>query len=422
VADLFTYLRLPLTPLAKERKQDSRVLSLLGARDDIAQRMTSEKNVDSTNLAILVDLDQSLLSHASLITKCVNRLAFQNWRQTVQPAEDKWWWRLDEIAGQAKLRLDYVWPLLMWITIAISLSYIVETARRFMSGGVDILSTVLQGLLALLVGGTLVQLAWHVVEGVKHRSQDKSVRRWQWTRIAFAVLLILIAFLIKRNLPQIANHYSAKCTSSLLAGNETSAVQNCERAVSLRPDDSNAHWVLGKAYEAMYDYDKAKNHFKMAIRYNDRSCKAYNDLAYLYIVRDKNYSDAVALTDSALEKCERPDVHNPTFYQDEKSRIEYSLYKNRGWAYLRMESYWLAEQNIRRALEVRDFGAEGYCLLAQILEQQKRVAEAEDNWSKCVDFARTSEDEKGEKDEVEPKLLSTARERSKETGLTEGDK
>ncbi|MDX6385403.1 MAG: hypothetical protein QOK48_2976, partial [Blastocatellia bacterium] len=337
-------------------------------------------------------------------------------------AEDKWWWRLDEIAGQAKLRLDYVWPLLMWITIAISLSYIVETARRFMSGGVDILSTVLQGLLALLVGGTLVQLAWHVVEGVKHRSQDKSVRRWQWTRIAFAVLLILIAFLIKRNLPQIANHYSAKCTSSLLAGNETSAVQNCERAVSLRPDDSNAHWVLGKAYEAMYDYDKAKNHFKMAIRYNDRSCKAYTDLAYLYIVRDKNYSDAVALTDSALEKCERPDVHNPTFYQDEKSRIEYSLYKNRGWAYLGMESYWLAEQNIRRALEVRDFGAEGYCLLAQILEQQKRVAEAKDNWSKCVDFARTSEDEKGEKDEVEPKLLSTARERSKETGLAEGDK
>ncbi|MDX6382690.1 MAG: hypothetical protein QOK48_263, partial [Blastocatellia bacterium] len=78
VADLFTYLRLPLTPLAKERKQDSRVLSLLGARDDIARRMTSEKKVDSTNLAILVDLDQSLLSHASLITKCVNRLAFQN--------------------------------------------------------------------------------------------------------------------------------------------------------------------------------------------------------------------------------------------------------------------------------------------------------------------------------------------------------
>jgi Tfp pilus assembly protein PilF len=93
------------------------------------------------------------------------------------------------------------------------------------------------------------------------------------------------------------------------------------------------------------------------------------------------------------------------------------LYKNRGWAYLGLEQYWLAEQNIRRALVARDYGAEAYCLLAQTTEKSKGLEAARDYWSSCVDYARTPEDEKGDKDDVEPGLLSIARERAQSSGL-----
>jgi Tfp pilus assembly protein PilF len=411
---------LPLKKFSKVEKIDSKVLELLVARDKVANEIAQGKALEPEILGSLAMLDQTLKSNALLVTNCVSKEAFSKWRDTVQPSEKQWWWHLDERSASAGLNLDYIWALLMWIIIAISLSYIVETVRRFLSGGVDILSTVLQGLLGLLVGGTLVQLAWQFVESVKSRTQDKKVRRWQWTRLAFVLLLISIAFLIRQSLPRIASYYSNQCTNSLLDGDTSNAMKNCQRAVSLRPNDANAHWVLGKAYEAMYEYDKAQDEFKATILYDDRSCKAYNDLSYLYIVQRKDYSGALRLLNTALEKCERSEVQNPTFFQDEKSHIEYALYKNRGWAYLGLEKYWLAEKNILQALKSRDFGAEAYCLLAQVTEKKEGVEAAKDYWCQCVDFARSPDDEKGEKDDVEPNLFSIARERAQQSGLDKG--
>ncbi|HYX72856.1 MAG TPA: hypothetical protein VE732_08795 [Nitrososphaera sp.] len=393
------------------------MLNLLVARDKVSDELGQARIVEPAALELLTSLDQNLNRHASLISNHVSKNAFPNWRDTVQPSEKKWWWRIDERVGANWLDLRYISALLMWIIIAISLSYIVEIARRFLSGGVDILSTVLQGLLALLVGGTLVQLAWQFVESVRSQEQSKRVGRWKWAQITFALLLVSIALTIRQNLPRLASYYSNKCTESLLDGDTTNAIKNCQRAVSLSPGDANAHWVLGKAYEAIYDFDKAQTEFRAAIIYNDKSCKAYNDLAYLYIAQRKDYVGALHLLNTGLEKCERPEVKNPTFMEDEKPRIEYALYKNRGWAYLGLAQYWLAEQNIKRALSSRDYGAEAYCLLAQVAEQRKEVEAAREHWSACVDFARTPEDEKGNKDDVEPGLLSIARERSQLSGL-----
>lgn len=409
---------LPLKRFAssKAHEIDSTVLNLLVARDKVSNEISQEKAVEPAVLEILILLDQKFNNNASLISNHVSRNAFSNWRDTVQPSEKYWWWRIDQRVRDSGLNLRYLWALLMWIMIAISLSYIVEIVRRFLSSGVDILSTVLQGLLALLVGGTLVQLAWQFVEGVRGQAQDKRGRRWKWAQIAFALLLIFIALIIRQNLPRVAAYYSNKCTESLLDGNTTNAIKNCQRAVSLSPADANAHWVLGKAYGAIYDYDKAQTEFKAAILYNDKSCKAYNDLAYLYIAR-KDYVGALQLLNTGLEKCELPAVQNPTFMEDEKPRIEYALYKNRGWAYLGLGQYWLAEQNIRRALVARDYGAEAYCLLAQTTEKSKGLKAARNYWSSCVDYARTPEDEKGDKDDVEPGLLSIARERAQSSGL-----
>lgn len=410
-------LQLKRFALSKANEIDPKVLNLLVARDKVSHEIDQEKIFEPALLELLTLLDQSLNSNASLISAYVSKDAFSNWRDTVQPSDQHWWWRIDERAGAGCLNLRYIWALLMWITIAISLSYIVEIARRFLSGGVDILSTVLQGLLALLVGGTLVQLAWQFVESVRSQAQDKRVRRWKWAQIAFALLLISIALIIRQNLSRLASYYSNQCTESLLDGDTTNAIKNCQRAVNLSPGDANAHWVLGKAYGAIYEYDKAQTEFKAAILYNDKLCKAYNDLAYLYIAQRKDYAGALQLLNTGLEKCERPAVANPTFMEDEKPRIEYALYKNRGWAYLGLEKYWLAEQNINRALVSRDYGAEAYCLLAQITEKGKGLEAAKEHWSACVDFARTPEDEKGEKDDVEPSLLSIARERSQSSGL-----
>jgi hypothetical protein len=401
------------------------VLDLLLARDRIARMLTAEEEGDASLLDRVSQLDQRMKDKVRLVIAGVGRLTFRQWRETLRPPDEHWWWRLDEHMAGSQFRAKYAGALIIWILIAISLSYIVDVVRRFLSGGVDVLSTSLQGLIALLVGSTLVQVAWQMVEGSKNPSNVVKVERRKWTRDVLTVVLVALAVTIYLYLPRVSKFYSDRCANYLLDFNQSSAIYNCQRAVSLQPENARAHWVLGKVYESVFSYDKAHAEFEASILQDDKLCRAYSDLAYSYLVRRNDPTNALKLLNNGLIKCQSRAEQDPPLTEEELRKTMYSLLKNRAWAHMATGALFLAEQDVNAALGLNDIGAEAFCLRAQIVEKKNgatdlkpprlppAVAKAvSEDWKTCVDYNLAPIDQRGDKDEVHVSLISLARERS----------
>jgi len=102
---------------------------------------------------------------------------------------------------------------------------------------------------------------------------------------------------------------------------------------------------------------------------------------------------------SALRLLERGMNLKPT-----EPSVNYSLLKNRAWAYLALKLPGLAEADLRQALALRPEGAAAHCLLAQVLETSGKPADALSSWERCVAYYGADEN-------VEPDWYATARER-----------
>jgi tetratricopeptide (TPR) repeat protein len=219
--------------------------------------------------------------------------------------------------------------------------------------------------------------------GIKLKFQG----RW---RMILALTILLIVCLVFFSLPAIARFYNdERAVKFQQADDLLAAIRNYRRAVSLDPDYAIARYNLANAYEDVMEFDKAMAEYQGALLADPKFLFAYNNLARLYLTRRMDYTNALNILDTALA------------LDPQESDINYTLYKNRGWAHFGLGLYELAADDLSEALKWRNGGAAAHCLLAQVLEAQGRKDAALPEWTMCVKY------EPGETD-VEPSWLRLA--------------
>jgi tetratricopeptide (TPR) repeat protein len=363
------------------------VLRVLNARDAVQIALKEQKSIPTSRLQKVIELDALLREEAPLIAKVVNAKTdkqLADWRESVQPNAEAWWWRLETIAPPHPWdKLDWLWKLLSVVGWTANLSLLINIATRFLGGGgVGLLgaaAVTLPSILALLqasseltkAGSEGFEKSLEKLKIPKHYQQEAKLAS---TGIMFA---ILISFWFA--LPSVSKIYNSNGLKNYREGNLGSAEKDYQRAISLDEDNIEAHYNLGNLYEDWLEFEKAKKQYQVAIA--DGLPQAYNNLGRLYI-QEKKYPQAAALLAQGLVIAEE---------KNSTPEIKYSLFKNLGWARLQQGRYEEAQQTLQAAIGVaRNPDAKKYisnpgaahCLLAQTLEKLKQPTALE-QWQQC---------------------------------------
>ncbi|MBW4572094.1 MAG: hypothetical protein KME31_30085 [Tolypothrix carrinoi HA7290-LM1] len=111
------------------------VLGVLHARDAVQVALKEPKHIPNSSLNKLILSDAELRKNAEAITKVIQADTWENWRESVHPPAEAWWWRLESIAPHAWDSLDWLWKILSLASWAANISLLVNIATRFLSGG-----------------------------------------------------------------------------------------------------------------------------------------------------------------------------------------------------------------------------------------------------------------------------------------------
>ncbi len=392
--------RLDAAAQASRETLPSALIATLRTRDGIARHLESEACDAIDDIAELSRLDDRFRSLAPQVEAAMGVEALKKLRSATAGKSQGWWWKLDEHLPGAW----WIWTALTALLFTAAVSLITEIARRFFAEGPDILGalyTLVQAGLALVAGSTLVGAGGR---GLERALDSKGIRRRWHARIktAFAAVIMCVALGGVLLLPKVAIAYMAAGVSRALEGNFSRAIQDFKRALSLTPDFSEAHYNLGRAYEAVLEYDDAAKEYQKAFQIERAFYPAYNSLARLYLVQNKDASNALGLIDQALDLT-AVDTIRP---KDQVARARFALFKNRGWANLQNGNYAQARVDLAEAQDLASKGASSgaspHCLLAQINEKQ-RIAAAEE-WYLCLRYSSGASD-------VEPIWRSMAQDR-----------
>jgi tetratricopeptide (TPR) repeat protein len=221
---------------------------------------------------------------------------------------------------------------------------------------------------------------------------DRTVR-WRWSVRSLRWLtpgVLLPTLALWMSFPAIARWCNNRGVENQQLGHLTSAVEEYKRALELHPSSAQIHYNLAGAYEELSDYDKAAGEYRRALEADDTFYPAYNNLSRVYILRG-DYAAALSLLDRGLS------------FKPREMSVQYSLYKNRGWANLGLGLVGQAELDLRRALALRQDGGAAFCLLAQVQEAHGKHDAIVPSWESCVAYGSEQKD-------VEPSWLSLAQE------------
>jgi len=194
------------------------------------------------------------------------------------------------------------------------------------------------------------------------------------------------------SLPRAARFFNNRGQEGLQNSDIKSAIGDYEWAVRLRPGYAAAHYNLGDSYEEIPDYDKALSEYQLAINADPTFYPAYNNLSRLYILRRRDCEAALRLLDRAF------DVH------PEEPSVRYTLYKNRGWANFCLSHLGQAEQNLRFAIALDSRRGSAHCLMAKVLDAEKRTSGANPEWEACLAYSNQAEVEPEWRDEAKENL------------------
>jgi tetratricopeptide (TPR) repeat protein len=175
-------------------------------------------------------------------------------------------------------------------------------------------------------------------------------------------------------------------------GQLQTAMHDYERALSLNPGYAEAHYNLADAYEEIPDYDRALREYKKAIDTDVTFYPAYNNLARLYILRLGDYGAALRLIDRAMS------------LKPKEPSVQYSLYKNYGWATFELHQLRQAEQNLKSAVALDPGQGAAHCLLAKVLDAQARSTDAVPEWESCAADSTQAEVESEWRNEAQERL------------------
>ncbi len=170
-----------------------------------------------------------------------------------------------------------------------------------------------------------------------------------------------------------AEIYNALCRADLMISKFDSAIQNCEKAVSLSPSDSKYHLWLGRAYGEKAEKSswftalglarKTRDQFEKAVQLDGNNSNARADLAEFYIEAPSFLGGG---TDKALAQAEAMEKVNASVAHWVKARVAE-----------RANNASNAEQEFKAA-NVGGNKPEAFIDLASFYRRQKRFAQMDE--------------------------------------------
>ncbi|MGK7877700.1 MAG: tetratricopeptide repeat protein [Xenococcaceae cyanobacterium] len=365
------------------------ILDVLVARDAVEAALTETTQIPTSSLLKLDELDSCLREQTKSMEKVVD---LAHWRGILKPSAEAWWWFCETPTPPPWWeRYHWGWNFLTLASLTASVSLVVDTSSRFLSGGINTLGAfaiVTQSVLTLLAGGLNIPKGYWQVRS---------------SGIALGILLILIGF--RLSLPTIAIAFNKSGVENYEAGRLDSALSDYQRAIALRPDYAQAHYNLGLLYEDLQELDKAKAEYQLVVQSDPDSLElltllnGHNNLGRVYILK-KDYTAAVPPLLKGLDLVDEEAVKT-----DEKIKgVKYALLKNLGWTQLKQKHYVQADALLREAIGLYQEKAPAHCLLAQVLASQDEKETALKSWKACIQYIDINQPD-------EYQWLSLARER-----------
>lgn len=308
-------------------------------------------------------------------------------RNVSNPAAKSWWWFLN-IPVHGWDRWDFTWNTLTFIWLVSIFSLFTDIASRFLTGGAGLgiegsFAVICQSILVLASGGSLTTTGQKVVENTLKKWKIPK-NWWQETKFVAASLLLVFFILFRSYLPEIAHVYNNEGRKDYENGHLDSAESKYKRAIELTPDYEVAHYNLGELYEDLQDFKQAQQHYNLSVQIGFPP--AINNLARLYILSEKvPVRNAVNLLKKGISQLE----NELQFSEIQgKEQIQYSLFKNLGWARLKQERYQEAKDALKIAINIEPKNASAYCLLSQVLEKldskQKDLEDLKEVLFNCI--------------------------------------
>ncbi|WP_341525331.1 tetratricopeptide repeat protein [Nostoc sp. UHCC 0302] len=362
---------------------EAQILRVLIARDQVHLELTKATPISAEKLLKIIELDTRLKEQATRINQLVQ---LAQWRTCLNVSTEHWWWFIESPKHQLDA-LDWLWNGLTVISLTASVSLVIDISTRFLSGGpglVGSFAVITQSLLTLLTAGSVLTEAGR--KGVEEVISKFGVKTylWQETKFGLSALLLLGLIGFKAALPGISNYLNQEGWKNYITSQWDNAISDYERAISLDPDNAEAHRNLGLIYENLQDLEKAQTEYRLAIQGN--LSVAYNSLARLYLLKKKP-TEAVSLLQQSRNNLPKED-----------KLVNYNWYKNFAWSRFQQERYDDATVYLEQAIAIQETLPSNYdkdgaanCLLAQIFEknntQKKRntqwLEKANTQWNVC---------------------------------------
>lgn len=347
------------------------VLDLLLVRDAVQGALNGSLFGTAARLEKVRKLDKRLKEQGQVIAGVVE---LADYRATVCPASDAWWWFFDREKLPSKGRYSWHLDVLTFAFLIISIFFVVDIGLRFLVDRFDLI-TVLPVFVDVVLAALIGKLVFGDSGGAEIEEKEFNLNQpnydWQSKKsffLATAFFLCLTFSFHQYGLPYFASWYHAQIRADLKVGELQRAQTRYKIAISLDPDNILAHYNLGSLSEELFDFDRARAEYRMAILQG--FAPAYNNLARLHILEEE-YSEAVALLLKGLQVVEYDEVR-------------YDMLKNLAWARIGQGRYAEAMPYLTEALEITEEKAPAHCLLAQVLDAQEKKAEADARWESCL--------------------------------------
>jgi len=170
-----------------------------------------------------------------------------------------------------------------------------------------------------------------------------------------------------------ANYGIAQACMGL--GDYNKAIQFCQKAISEKPDDADAHELLGAAYFNLGQRDASRKHLRQAVQLDPGNQKAAMNLADLYQA-ERRYQEAEAEYAELLE----------SGYETPELRFKMAICMQ---ASGKLDE---AEENYLRAIEMREDYPQAHTGLGLLYSQQERAADALQCFARAVEIDPTCAD------------------------------
>lgn len=358
----------------------------------------------------LKDLDIVLYDHADVLNQHAPQIPLIMWeRLTHAPERDVFGLLLPPKPLPWRDRLDGVWEFLSIVLLAASFAILVDISARLFSSGADakgIQAIIVPSLLTLLAGSGLTRTGREFLGRIFDNLG--APRHWRDEFIFGCILLLFISISqVWMQLPEVAKNQTRQGHQALCIGLPSDA-EPCTRqlskaetayslAIKLDPENTEAHYGLGRVYEALQLDDQAIAEYQLAVKGEVRglSYEAYDRLARLYILngkKDDSYIKAIALSKDGLDLLQPSSIVRRQLGDETALDIEYLLYKNLGWAHLvGGEDYSEAKTYLVHARTLINDRAAAHCLLAQVNEALNEESRGKIDWERCAAFAKATD-------------------------------